>query len=72
MNAVVGGIGTASIAARERVDAARALSLVFARLQAAMTATQGLGVVVPGYLDLSQVNALTGLAVHSRFPTVQR
>jgi hypothetical protein len=49
------------IAGRHRLDAARALTLVFERVQPALAGARGLALAVPGYVTAAQVAALAPL-----------
>ncbi len=55
-------------AGRQRLDASRALGLVFDHLKGLLGSAHGVALTLPAYLDAAQVDLVAGLAVRARLP----
>jgi hypothetical protein len=58
------------VAGRHRLDAAKALTLVFERLRQPFAGAEGMAVVVPAYTSLAQIKQLGSLAEKTRLPAI--
>src|SRR5439155_16478606 len=58
------------VAGRHRLDPAKAMSVVFERLQAVCTEVRGMVLVLPAYLARTQVNILLPLVRKVRLPVL--